>query len=382
MTVTNPAIFASAFHPHVGGVEELVRQLSLGQRALGMSPTVVTNRYPKDLAHRDVHDGVDVLRYPFRVPGMEARQLAGWAVNTRSTQSDIAAALKTRRADLVHVQCVSSNAYYAVRAAQRLDLPLVVTMQGELSMDAAQVFQRSAQARRIWRGALDAAQIITGCSEYVLREAEAVYGKPFGQRGQVIYNGVALRDFTDPLPADGRPFVLGIGRHVEQKGFDLLLDAFEQIHHRFPDVDLCIAGDGPSRPALEHRAASLLASGRVRFLGKVDHARAVRLFQQAHVFVLPSRHEPQGIVVLEAMAGGAPVLAAKVGGVPEVVSDGTDGVLFDHQVPHSLTEHLSALLADASLRARLAENGRRRAAAFDWSAVTQQYIGCYAAATG
>lgn len=380
-TALRPAVFASAFHPHVGGVEELVRQLTMEQRGRGHAPVVVTNRYPKDLPAQEVVEGQDVLRYPFRVPEPTVRQMGGWLLHSRSTQRAVDEVLRRRGADLVHVQCVSSNGRYALAASRALDLPLVVTMQGELTMDATGVYQRSAQLRRTWRALLDRAQVVTGCSDYVLREAEAAYGKPFLDRGRVVYNGIRPADFEGVTPyARPRPYVLGIGRFVTQKGFDVLLRAFALVAAGLPDVDLVLAGDGPVRGELEALVAELGLTGRVELPGRVDHDRAVSLFAGADVFVLPSRHEPQGIVLLEAMAAGAAVVANRVGGVPEVVEDGTNGLLYDND-PEQLAGLLTQLLTDAGLRDRLVGGGRDTASRFSWQAITDQYDEVYRVAS-
>lgn len=358
-----------------------MRQLTAEQRRRGGTPVVVTNRYPKDLAAREVVEGQEVLRHPFRVPEPNARQLGGWLLHGRATQRDVDAQLRQREVDLIHVQCVSSNGRYALGTARHLDLPLVVTMQGELTMDATGVYQRSAQLRRTWRRLLDDAQVVTGCSAYVLREAEEVYGKPFGARGRVVYNGIRLEDFAHAEPERrDRPYVLGIGRFVPQKGFDVLLRAFATIREHVPDVDLVLAGDGPVRSELAALTEALGLTGRVEFVGRVDHDRAVRLFGGARVFVLPSRHEPQGIVVLEAMAAGTPVVANAVGGVPEVVEDGRNGLLYEGDAP-GLADRLRRLLDDEGTRRRLASAGSTTAAQHTWSKITDEYAQIYAEAS-
>jgi len=144
-------IFASSFYPHVGGVEE--SGSAARHRALrrGINPVVVTNRYPKTLPARERVDEIAVSRYAFRVPGAHWRHLVGWVGAAASTHALVARELKAYGADLVHVQCISSNASYALSSSRALDAPLVVTMQGELTMDASQAYQRSFYLRRLWR---------------------------------------------------------------------------------------------------------------------------------------------------------------------------------------------------------------------------------------
>lgn len=377
MTRPNPAIFASAYHPHVGGVEELVRQLAAEQRRRGDDTIVVTHRWPKSLPREEKVEGTPVLRESFRAPATPLRHWGGFLVHHRSTSARLLREMRDRGVDLVHVQCVSNNGLYAHQVARKLQLPLVVTMQGELSMDATGVYQRSAHLRWSWRRLLAAADVITACSRFSLEEAEDVYGEPFGERGHVIPNGIRLQEFVGLRPEMGdRPYVLGLGRMVPQKGFDLLLQAFLD---RMPDVphDLILAGDGPARPALEARAQQSGHGTRVKFTGSVDHARALRLFAGSSAFVLASRHEPQGIVVLEAMAAGAPVIAAAVGGVPELVRHEENGLLFRGGDSRDLGHQLDRLLQDQPLADRLRAAGRTCAAGYDWSRVADEYDRVY-----
>lgn len=375
---SSPAIFASAFHPHLGGVEELTRQLALAQRIRGLSPVIVTNRFPKSLPAIEEVEGIEVLRHVFRVPEPNWRQMGGWLRYGVSTRLSIARQLRARRADLVHVQCVSSNGRYALLASKDLKVPLVVTMQGELTMDATDVYQRSAQLRRSWRALLGSAAVITACSHFTLREAEAAYGCAFGDRGRVVYNGINASDFyaIDPITRD-RPYVLGLGRLVPQKGFDLLIRAFERLSTEFPDHELLIAGDGLSRSLLERLARDSSVGARIHFIGAVTHSVALQLFAGASAFVLSSRHEPQGIVVLEAMASGTPVVAASVGGVSEIVDAGYNGLLFSGGSAEDLTVKLRDVLDSPELAARLRGRGRLTAMKFDWARIAAEYDDCY-----
>ena len=373
--ISAPALFASAFHPHIGGVEELVRQLALEQRRRGLHPTILTNRFPKYLEPTEQVAGLRVHRYAFRVPGTSVRHLGGWIAAAATTHLAVARDLRSLGTDLVHVQCVSSNASYALSSSRLLSLPLVVTMQGELTMDASGVYQGSGYLRRLWRHSLDRANVITGCSQFVLNEAEEALGRPFAAPARVIYNGISLAEYDQPAPANqGSPYVLGIGRMVPQKGFDVLLEAFRELAKKLPELALVLAGDGVSRPELQAKAHRLGLSDRVSFPGRVDHSRAVELFRGAELFVLPSRHEPQGIVVLEAMAAGTPVVAAAVGGVPEIVRDGDNGLLFTGGDPIALAE---TVITAFDCVADLVAAGRRTAAAHDWRLVSQQYLDAY-----
>ncbi|MDT4942349.1 MAG: glycogen synthase [Pseudonocardiales bacterium] len=376
----NVALMPSAFAPHLGGVEELSKRLAHELRDRGSDTVVITNRWPAELPQDEVIDGVPVHRERFRFPEPRPRHLAGWVIGTRETRRGVRAAMELHDSDVVHVQCVSSNGYYALRAAHALKLPLVVSMQGELTMDAGQIYQRSATMRRSWRRLISAAHVVTGCSQQVLDEAVAVYGEGLAQKARVVRNGVDVAAVRAAEPVRRRRrYLFGIGRLVPQKGFDILVAAFGHVAAAYPDVDLVIAGDGSERAGLERQIAAAGLADRVELIGGVPAAQAFQLFRGATGFVLPSRQEPQGIVVIEAMAAGAPVVATRVGGVPETVRDGVNGLLTDVD-PDAIAKALRVLLDDPDAARGRAARASADVEAYDWWRITDEYEACYAAA--
>ena len=360
----NVALFASAFHPHVGGVEELVRQIAHAYLAKGVGVIVVTNQWPQDLPSAEDFEGIPVYRLPMRAPEGPLKVQAKYYATFGKTRRELLNILQRHKVDLLHVQCVSINGYYAHLAHKALNLPLIVTAQGERTMDAGRIYEKSPFQNQILRTLLADAAHITACSSDTLTDIETFFGSPFGTRASVVYNGIRLADFDAPKPyPHPKPYLLGIGRHVPQKGFDLLLRAFADA--RLPGHDLLLAGDGPERPALAALASELGLEGRVTFIGRADRPTAVSLFQGCDFFVLPSRMEPQGIVNLEAMAAGKAVIASRVGGVPEIVLDNETGLLVPSGDVPALAAALTRLAADPALRQRSGDAGHARAQAFD-----------------
>jgi glycosyltransferase involved in cell wall biosynthesis len=379
-TSARPALFASSFHPHVGGVEELVRQIALHQIGAGLRPVVHTMRWPRALAAHERWEGIDIRRHSYRVPEGSLRRIVPAAMGNPVVLATIVRQLRAERADLVHVQCVSDGAWFAYQAARVLRLPLVVSLQGELSMDATNVYGRSALLRHTLRLVLDHADVVTACSWATLREVEDWANISLGARGRVVHNGVDNAEFSAAAGAltDDCSFVLGVGRMVRQKGFDVLIEAFASlVADPGFDWDLVLAGDGPERVSLQALAAQLAIADRVRFVGQVDRTRAVSLFRTATVFALPSRHEPFGIVNLEAMAAGVPVVATRVGGVPEVVQQGINGISVPPDDSTALAGAIRTLHGNSNLRAKLIAKGREQAARFDWSRITRGYRDVY-----
>lgn len=182
-------------------------------------------------------------------------------------------------------------------------------------------------------------------------------------RVEVIGNGVERAAFAGPARA-GRDVVF-IGRlEFGGKGLDLLLAAWAAVH-RHVEGDLVIAGGGPDEERVRREVARLGLGERVRFAGWVSGAAKWRLLGGARVAVVPSRHETFGMVALEAMATGTPVVAFDIPGLREVVPDGSGWRVPAFDVA-ALAERIRAVCADPDLALTAGAAGRRFAVGFDW----------------
>jgi glycogen(starch) synthase len=369
------AVFPSAFHPSIGGVEELTRRLALEYRAAGHEVIVITNRWPRDLPTNDEVTGLPVRRLPFRFPAGSRKALVTYLASTWLVTLQLLALLRRERVEVLHVQCISSNAHYALRAARLLRLPLVVTTQGELTMDANRIFDRFPQAASLFRRAMQGADVFTGCSSVTLRDALDRFG---GRSGPAfaIPNGVDYPAFRGADALDHpRPYALAIGRFAAEKGFDLLLEAWAQVH---PGVELLLAGDGPLAAELRGRASALGLDDRVRFFGPADRSQVPALFAGAEYVVLPSRaDEGLPLVSVEAMAAGKALVCTRTGGIEDAVIDGETALVVPKGDVPALAAAIARVDRDPALRQRLGDAGARRAEAFDWATLAQRYLSSF-----
>jgi glycosyltransferase involved in cell wall biosynthesis len=164
----------------------------------------------------------------------------------------------------------------------------------------------------------------------------------------------------DEIAETGRPLVLAVGRLAPQKGLDVLIDAAACWRDRDPRPVTAIAGDGPQARSLRAQAARH-ADGDVRLLGERDDVPA--LLAAADVVVVPSRWDARALIVQEAMQAGRPIVASRVGGIPELTGD--DGaVLVSPGDPAELAAAVTAVLDDPATAARLGSAAQARAASF------------------
>ena len=233
--------------------------------------------------------------------------------------------------DLIDAHYVYPDGLAAVLLGRYFRCPVVVSARGS----DINLFATLPLIRPLLRFTLRRADRVVAVSG-ALKEAIAALGIP-AERISVIPNGVDAQKFRPVpqadarqalgLPAD-RPVVLSVGGMNPVKGFDLLLRAFRltldgQIRRPY----LVIVGDGAERTALEAQASALDLRGDVRFAGSVPHLELYQWYSAADVFCLASRREGWPNVVLEALACGVPVVSTEVGGVPEIVTSETLGLL-------------------------------------------------------
>lgn len=379
--MTRILLSPSAFHPSLGGVEEICRNLASRLKAKNFEVAIAVNRDPATLAEHEQIDGIDVHRFAFEYP---SKTLTGLGPCLRFPQNTkkFVSFVKDYAPDLVHLICASSNSLYCYLTMAALKQKTLVTLQGEFFMDPNDLYERSAFARLCASHLLRKADGITACSQYVLDDAKKRFDfdRPIEE---VIFNGVDLSEVPTSEASSSRkswaerPFILGIGRLVANKGFDWLLRAFRHLASVRPDLDLVLAGDGDARQDLENLSKELNLTNRVHFVGRQGRAGVVDLFNSCQFFVLPSPLEPFGIVCLEAMRASKPLIATNTGGPPEFIRNETDGFLVPPKDETALFQAMERLSLNKDLQKRFGENAFRQVQNFDWQKITEQYIEVY-----
>lgn len=346
-------LWTELYPPYIGGVEVLARRLAAELTARGHQIVVVTSHDAMDLPDVSRDDGIEVHRLPFR------RAL------TRGQPAGIAESVTLARAikhafvpDVVHVAMAGPTAMAYLKSADPArHIPMVLTMQQTMLPEGAGLPGGDSLLARV----VAAANWTAACSRDELLEVRRRFPS-VAERTSLIPNAlVSSPGHCPPLPFEP-PRILGIGRLIERKGFDVALEAFARLTGRRLAPLLVVAGDGPARPELEALAARLEVAERVQFTGFVPPEMVHDTYGAATVVVVPSRRaEPFGLVALEAAAMGRPVVASRVGGLPEVVVEGETGLLVPEGDPDALAAAVSCLLDDPERAVRMGRAARTRA---------------------
>jgi glycosyltransferase involved in cell wall biosynthesis len=254
---------------------------------------------------------------------------------------------------------------------------------------------------------LEAADVVIGCSGHIARKVVSRF-PALASKCTVVFNGADVEHFVPSIesvvvnPPEALR-ILFVGRISPEKGVHLLVDAFKTVAERFPTAHLDLVGGVGSLPAeflvalsddplvksleafygtdylaeIRKRIPEHLKD-RVTFHGNQSHAELVSHYARATVFVNPSLSDAFPLTVVEAMAAGLPIVASRVGGVPESVADGVTGVLVEPNSAEALASGLCRVLADSGLRRRMAVAARDRALKlFSWQAIANSAVAAY-----
>jgi glycosyltransferase involved in cell wall biosynthesis len=269
---------------------------------------------------------------------------------------------------LRHIHGLDYNMFFVWRRQQRAPLPLVISVHGTL--DAPLPFNR------ITLRMLGSADAVTAVSNGVRDSVAAAVPELHTDDVRVIPNAVKAPRSSAPWAPRGHLFAAG--RLHDQKGFDLAIDALSRLTPRYPDMCLHSAGTGEEEVTLRRHARRLRVAERVRFLGTLTDDEVHREISTASVVVVPSRTiEGFSLVALEAAHLARPVVASRVGGLPETIEDGRTGVLVPPDDADLLAEAIGDLLADHARAVGMGEQARRRAARFDVADCAAGYADVY-----
>jgi glycosyltransferase involved in cell wall biosynthesis len=338
------------FWPHIGGIEVFTANLAPLMRERGHEVTVITSLTDERLSDRDTFKGVPVHRFPM-TDALHSRDLDR-ILAVRRRVADLWSAVDP---DVGHVRYgFGPSVYFLPTAIRGARSPVMVTIPG--FMDAAPTGPST-----VVGNTLSHSSWVTFTSEAVREHVLKLFPE-LATRSSVIYNGLAPPAVRPtPLPF-GPPVVLCAGRLSEEKGFDVAVRAFARAWRSHPEARLFVAGEGTERERLQSLAHELEIAGAVEFLGWISPEEVPDLLNRATVVVVPSRAlEGFGLVALEAALMKRPVVASRMGGLPEVVADGETGLLFENEDSDGLARAIMSLLDDPERAARMGHAASARA---------------------
>lgn len=291
--------------------------------------------------------------------------------------------LHDARPEILHAHWVIPNAPVPAFFARHRGIPLVVSLHGS----DVYLAERLAPVGAVARVCFKVAGAITACSQDLRGRAVTLGADPAKTR--VIPYGVDTQRFTPmqgppPYPWSDSPVILAIGRLVHKKGFEYLIRAAPLVLAEHSDAHFVLIGDGDLRPALEREANEVGVSEHMHFLGAIPHYDIPRYLAACDIFVVPSVQDESGNVdglpntLLEGMATGRAVVATRVAGIPQVIHDGSNGLLIPPSDHVALARAIIRLLAAPHLRTELGLRARHTVQEqYSWADVARQFVDIY-----
>jgi glycosyltransferase involved in cell wall biosynthesis len=293
----------------------------------------------------------------------------------------------SKKINLIHSHWFVPQGFIGALFQSFLGIPHVATIHGS----DLNTMKNNPLLRRLCPFIVRNSDLITVNSTFMKHKLESLVPDS-GKKIMVIPMGISPVRYQDLTSADADDrksmghIVLCVGRLIDLKGTIYLIDAMPRVSTAYPDATLLIIGDGPERETLENRVRDLGIEKTVKFLGIINPADLPPYYHSADVFVLPSitkdgKTEALGVVLLEAMASGCPVIGSNVGGIPDIITDGENGFLVPEQRPDSIAEKIVRIFSDTELQERFRRNGLIRVQeSFSWVVIAKKFSEVYCSA--
>lgn len=288
------------------------------------------------------------------------------------------------RPDVIHAHWPFPHAYIALGAAKLFRIPLVLNFHGAELL----LIRKKKWVKPLLKFAIGQTQAVFANSSFTAGKIRALRNVDveWSPYGTTLETGEISAEPTQaPHPVNGKFKILFVGRHIERKGICYLIEAAKYLPR--DQFEIRIVGVGDLTDKLKAQAAEISTTpdaANIIFTGKLSPEELANEYKTANVFTLPAivdskgDTEGLGVVLIEAMELGLPVVASNVGGIPDVVVDGVSGILVPEKNPEALASAYKRLAAEPELQKQLLEGARKRIdECFNWSKIVERQIAVY-----
>lgn len=377
-------LFASGYNPFQAGSGpgNGLFHLSQALAAIGCEVHILTQK-TKDTGSL----GSRVILHYYQDPLKKTPFSKSWIPFSLISTKQIGQLCRSLGIDIVNGRSPTTFAYSMLREKQ---FPFVVSAHGTSFGEIASIYStpvHSSNRAMLFEAGItqptwtcltlleyQCASRVVAVSKSVAEELNSYYHVD-KEKIVVIPNGVRAVQVKE---TEQGQLILSVGRTIWRKGFRYLLQAMPSVLQTYPKAKLVIVGEGPYKPCLIDYTRELHIEQSVEFLNNLPREKLFQLYAKAQVYIQPSLYEPLGNTVLEAMVSEKPVIASRVGGITEIISDQTNGVLVDPRSSSQLAEAIKTLLSDSSYRKKLGRNAKVSVERdFSWESVANKTLKLY-----
>ncbi|MGB9635970.1 MAG: glycogen synthase [Thermoplasmata archaeon] len=295
---------------------------------------------------------------------------------------DLAFVKETIDSEIVHTHTWYANlaGFYAKKLYEKKLIATVHSLEPLRPWKAEQLGKGYNLSVWMEKTGLENCDRIIAVSQEMKKDIERVYGIS-SEKIVVIHNGIDLTKYTKKESPEllanlgvKKPYILFVGRLTRQKGIFELVEAMKKIRQKL----VLVTGKPDTKEVEKELAEKLQGSENILWINRMlSEEEIIALYSSAQLFVCPSIYEPFGIIILEAMACGTPVVASAVGGIKEIIEHGKNGILVEPGNVEALAEAINRVLSEEELHHRLVREGRRRAEEFAWERIAEKTFNLY-----
>jgi glycosyltransferase involved in cell wall biosynthesis len=350
--------------------------------------------------HTEYRNNISITRFPYFYPAKYQRLCYGSGMLSNIRRSTLAKCqvpffimaeimfclkmIKKHRVDIIHAQWSLPQGLTAVICRHFVKIPCITTLHGSdvyglkypgLQWLNAQVIKHS--------DVCTANSVATARMAEIISTRRKITVVPMGVNPLFLRHD-CRQDAIKTATANGQNRILYVGRLIDWKGVNYLIQALPEVLKKFPKTQLIVVGSGPMKDDLVALSNRLKLGTKVVYIDNVPQEKLLKVYSSASLFVLPSivnekgETEGLGVVLLEAMACGLPVVGSNVGGIPDIIKDGETGLLARPKEPNSLAEKITEVFSNAALRQKLVENGPKMVEKkFSWDTISEKFIEIY-----
>ncbi|RDI44765.1 glycosyltransferase family 4 protein [Aquicella lusitana] len=372
----------------LGGVAEFLHHLPLALKVHD-AEVIIYTRASKDGPNRLASPEILENHIPhFSGPFLKPR----FFISKKELQPFLSLCEK-EKIDLIHAQGTYRAGFMAMHAHKQTGIPYIVTSHSDISAVNSQRIQRGNIKRRC-KKVLEKANFVTHLAPAMQEASDSIHVT--NHKSQIIHNGIDVAAWEKVLNQPEQDYMLAIGRLEPEKGFPLLIDAYAGLRKKGFRTSLVIAGTGSIEKELEQQArnygfnvltdfrdTSSIPSESIIFPGYIRAQAKKDLFSHAKLVLFATQpqacEEAFGIVQLEAMAAGKPLIASDIAAARYLQSRGMQALLVTPDSQHAWTEAMHALLYDDNLRHVMGQNNQKAVKQFDWIHIAKEYRVVYEA---
>ncbi len=363
----------------VGGIAKVVYDLSKRLIKDGHEVTVVTYK-EGEAPYYENDKGVEVYRVDNYM--INPNNFIDWIMQLNFNLIAKASEIMNKKGkfDVIHAHdWLVANAAKTLKTSY--NIPIVATIHATESGRNGGI--RDEQQRYIndteWMLTYEASEVIVN-SNYMKNEVQRLFGLPFEKINVIpnginlnIYNGIERNyEFRRKYARDNEKIIMCAGRLVYEKGFQYLIDAAPKILNGYHDAKFIVAGKGGMLNELKAKANYLGISDKVYFTGQLTPKELYTMYRCADIAVFPSTYEPFGLVAIEGMYAGTPIVVSDIGGLNEIVEHGVTGMKSYAGNPNSIADSILTLLFDYQLAYNIAKNGKAKVKeTYNWTKIAQ-----------